>query len=259
MKIEALKESRLGLVLSGGGVRGMAHIGLLQVLTAHGIEPALISGTSVGAIVGALYARGWSPDVMIDFFRETPLFRYNFLSIHKPGILDTDRYIGIFGAYFPDDSFESLGKSLFVTATNLQKGKEEVFHTGDLIRPLLASAAMPPVFSPVEIGTFLYADGGILNNFPSEPLEGQCDFLIGSNASIVKEVGREAIRNSLQLANRTTALMVHAINRKKMARCDCLFEPHELENIGLLDKKNIEKAYRIGYECASRTLERELA
>lgn len=259
MNAEIARTSKnTGLVLSGGGVRGMAHIGMLRALETHGIRPGIVSGTSVGAIIGALYANNKDSSEMMEFFRETPLFRYSFLTINKPGLLDTERYIDIFGAYFPEDSFESLRKKLYVTATNLQKGTQEVFYEGDLIRPLLASAALPPVFSPVEINRCLYADGGIMNNFPSEPIADQCDFLIGSNVSVVKEVDRNAIRTSLQLANRTTALMIYAINNKKIARCNLLFEPRELEQIGVLDKKSLEKAYQIGYEHACRVLEKAL-
>ncbi len=233
----------------------MAHIGLLRALDAYGIRPSVVSGTSVGAIVGGLYAHGHDHAGMMNFFRKTPLFRYNFLTINKPGLLDTDRYVGIFKEYFPGDTFESLQKRLYVTTTNLQKGTQEVFHRGELIRPLLASAALPPVFSPVEINRCLYADGGIMNNFPSEPIASQCDYLIGSNVSVVKEVGRDAIRTSLQLTNRTTALMIYAINNQKIASCDLLFEPKELESIGVLDKRSLEKAFQIGYAHASKVLE----
>lgn len=255
MTVEDINNKTPGIILSGGGIRGMAHIGMLEVLHSYGIRPAYISGTSVGAIIGALYANGHSAEEMLDFFRKTPLFRYNFLSIKKPGFLDTERYVEIFSTYFPRDSFDALQYKLYVTTTNLQRGTMEVFHEGMLIRPLLASAALPPVFSPIEINKCLYADGGIMNNFPSEPIADQCEFLIGSNVSVVKEVGKEAIRTSLQLANRTTALMIYAINNKKIARCNLLFEPQELEQIGVLDKKSLEKAYQIGYNYANRTLE----
>jgi NTE family protein len=76
---------------------------------------------------------------------------------------------------------------------------------------------------------------------------------------VVKEVGREAIRTAFQLTQRTTALMIYAINNKKMASCNLLFEPRELEKIGVLDKKSLEKAYRIGYDHASRILEDTVA
>lgn len=233
----------------------MAHIGVLKALKEHGIEPNWISGTSVGALVGALYARGASESEMLSFFKETPLFRYDFLSIRKPGLLDTERYYDVFEAYWPDNRFEALARPLFVTATNLQRGEERTFSEGELIRPLLASAALPPIFSPVLIEGELYSDGGIMNNFPLEPIERRAEFVIGSNVSPVKEVSQKEIRSSIQLANRTTGLMIYAINREKVQRCPLVFEPRELEKIWVLDKKGIENAYRIGYECASRVTE----
>jgi len=247
-----------GLVLSGGGVRGIAHIGVLKALQEHGIDSHWVSGTSVGALVGALYAQGRGVDDMLAFFKETPLFRYNFFSFNKPGLLDTDRYIKIFESFWPDNSFESLKKTLYVVATDLLEGREVVFHKGELIRPLLASAALPPVFSPVKIDDRMYADGGIMNNFPLEPLEQKADFLIGSNVSVVKTLTRKELRSSYQLTNRTTALMIYAINREKINRCNLVFEALELEKIRVLDKKGIEKAFNIGYDHASRKLETAL-
>jgi NTE family protein len=252
------KAENTGLVLSGGGVRGMAHIGVLKALQEHGIDSHRVSGTSVGALVGALYAQGTGVDDMLSFFKETPLFRYNFFSFNKPGLLDTDRYIKIFESFWPDNSFEALNKPLYVVATDLLEGREVVFHKGELIRPLLASAALPPIFSPVKIGDRMFADGGIMNNFPLEPLSKKVNFVIGSNVSVVKKLSRRELRSSYQLTNRTTALMIYAINRDKINRCSLVFEALELEKIGVLDKKGIEKAFNIGYDHASRKLESAL-
>ena len=250
-----IQTKSIGLVLSGGGVRGMAHIGLIQAMNEFGLSAEIVGGSSVGALVGALYANGNSVLEMMAFFRETPLFRYNFLTIVKPGFIDTDRYFDVFRAHFPEDSFEALQKGLHVVATNLQKGDLEYFSKGELIRPLLASAALPPVFSPVEMEGQLYADGGIMNNFPLEPIAGKADFIIGSNVSVVGELNKNALKNSLQLTGGVTGLMIYAINRSKLEACDLLMEFKELEKIGVLDRKGLEKAYLVGYENTARKLE----
>ncbi|QBA65421.1 patatin-like phospholipase family protein [Muriicola soli] len=255
MNFTDLQNKSIGLVLSGGGVRGMAHIGALKALKEHQIEAKVIAGSSAGALIGALYAGNRDIEDMLAFFKETPLFKYNFLTINKPGLVDTERYYDIFKTYIPFESFESLNKKLYVVTTNLLKGQEEIFSQGELIMPLLASAALPPVFSPVEMKNSLYADGGIMNNFPTEPLQGQAEIVIGSNVSVIREVNKKEITSSFQLASRTTSLMVYAINRQKIRNCDLVFEPSEVEQIGVLDKKGIEKAYQIGYDHASRVLE----
>ncbi|MEB8328210.1 patatin-like phospholipase family protein [Flavobacteriaceae bacterium KMM 6897] len=255
MELSEIKSKSIGLVLSGGGVKGMAHIGMLKALDEYGISANVISGTSVGALIGALYANGNSVSDMLHFFKETPLFRYNFMTILKPGLLDTERYFDLFKDFFPEDSFSMLKRKLYVVATDLQIGDQKVFSEGELIRPLLASAALPPLFSPVSINGNLYADGGIMNNFPYSEIADTSDFIIGSNVSSIREIERSAISTSFQLANRTTALMIYAINREKVQKCDLVFEPKELELIGILDKKGIEKAYSVGYEHAIRKLD----
>lgn len=253
--MKELQSKSIGLVLSGGGVRGMAHIGMIRAMNEFGISAKVVSGSSVGALVGALYANGNSVEDMLSFFKETPLFKYNFITILKPGFLDTDRYFDIFKGYFPEDSFDALERKLHVVATNLQQGEQTYFSKGPLILTLLASAALPPVFSPVNLNGQMYADGGIMNNFPLEPVLGEVDFIIGSNVSVVGQLNKNALKNSLQITGRVTGLMIYAINRSKLDACNLLLEFKELEKIGVLDRKGIEKAYQIGYEHTVRKLE----
>ncbi|CAN0575169.1 unnamed protein product [Ectocarpus sp. 12 AP-2014] len=256
MQTHSLQSRSLGQVLSEGGVRGMAHIGVIKAMEEFGLEAEIVAGSSIGALVGALYANNNSVLDMMRFFKETPLFKYNYFAVAKPGLINTERFIDTFKAYFPEDSFESLQKKLSVVATNLELGQEEFISSGELIKPLLASAALPPVFSPVSYNGMLYADGGIMNNFPSEAAVGRANFIIGSNVSIVSQLQKKDLKNSLQLTGRVTGLMIYAINREKIDKCDLIFEPKELENIGILDRKDIEKAYAIGYESAVRGFEK---
>lgn len=254
-----LEGKSIGLVLSGGGIRGMAHIGLLKAMEAHGLEANVISGTSVGALVGALYANANSIEEMLRFFKDTPLFQYSFFTFNKPGFIDTDRYFDIFKKYFPENSFASLKRKLFVLATDLMNGKEVVFDSGTLIRPLLASAALTPVFSPVEIDEVLYADGGVMNNFPKEYVDGKCNIIIGCNVSIAGELQKKDLKNAWQLGTRVTSLAIYASCKDKLAACDIAIEPKELETIGVFDKKNIEKAYNLGYDYSMAAIEKFLS
>ncbi|WP_245759749.1 patatin-like phospholipase family protein [Robiginitalea myxolifaciens] len=248
-------KKQCGLILSGGGVRGMAHIGILEVLKEYELQPHWVSGSSVGALIGALYAQDASSKEMLAFFKNTPLFRYSFFSLSKPGLLNTDRYFDLFKAQWPENSFESLRRPLYVAATDLLNGDVVYFHQGELIPALLASAALPPIFSPVQIGKGLYADGGIMDNFPRSPLEEHVEFLVGSNVSVIETVEKKAISSSFQLTNRTTSLMLYAINKERIIKSDLLFEPLNLEKINVLDKAGIEKAYQIGKDYARKVMD----
>ncbi|MDO1512964.1 patatin-like phospholipase family protein [Maribacter confluentis] len=249
-----IRSKSIGLVLSGGGVRGMAHIGVIKAMQEFGLEAKVVAGSSVGALVGALYAADKSVVDMLCFFKDTPLFKYNYFAVAKPGLLNTERFIDAFLHYFPEDSFEALKRELFVVATNLEQGEEVFINEGALIRALLASAALPPVFSPIEYNGALHADGGIMNNFPAEPVVKLVDYVIGSNVSLVAKLEKKHLNNSFQLTGRVTGLMIYAINREKINNCDLIIEPQELEHIGILDRRGIEKAYAIGYETAVRKL-----
>lgn len=247
---------KVGIVLSGGGIKGMAHIGILKALEEFNISPQFISGASAGALVGVLYAQGASPEDMLNFFKNTPLFKYNFFTLLKPGFLDTDKYLTILDSYFTKKTFETLDKQLTVVATDLENGVSRYFDSGPLLRPVLASAALPPIFSPVRIDGILYSDGGIMDNFPVTPLSSKSDFIIGSYTSTNQDIAQKELGNAIKLATRVNNLMLHANAFKKLEDCDLLFKPKGLESIAILDKKGIDKAFHIGYINAVEVLNR---
>lgn len=240
----------IGLVLSGGGVRAIAHIGFITVLLENNIIPTRVSGTSAGAIVAALYAYGYKPEEMLSFFRQTPLLKLSLYARGKPGIMDSDKYALHFKKFFKEDSFEALQYPLSVTATNLISGKLEYFEKGKLIKPLIASSALPPVFSPIEINSNLYSDGGVLNNFPIEPLNNKCDYILGSFVNPVSSINKSDINTSLKLLYRVYHIGLDANNMDKFNKCAYVFSPERMNSIGVLDSKAIEKAFALGYEYA---------
>jgi len=241
----------IGLVLSGGGVRAIAHIGFIQVLLENNIIPTKVSGTSAGALVSALYAAGFSPKEMLSFFEQTPLLKLSLYALNKPGIMDSDKYALFFEKFFPNNSFESLKFPLTVAATNLIEGKLDFFNSGELIKPLIASSAIPPIFSPIEVNGKLYSDGGVLNNFPVEPLIA-CDKIIGSFVNPITSIEKSEINTSLKLMYRVYHIGMDTSNLKKFNLCNYVFAPTKLNEIGALDSNAIQKAYDLGYQLAKK-------
>ncbi|WP_062061481.1 patatin-like phospholipase family protein [Aquimarina longa] len=244
----------IGLVFSGGGFKGVAHIGVIQALEEAGMTPSFVSGTSAGAIVGSLYAGGYSPEKIKDFFKNTPLFSFNRLTRTKPGFLDSEKFYNDLLTYFPENSFESLQKKLFVTATDLIEGTIKVFHTGELIKPLLASAAFPGVFTPVMINDGLYADGGILDNFPVSPLKKHCDLIIGVDVSPIKKPKISDFKHSYNVMQRAYYLRAMPNAETEFKHCNIIIQPQKLINHGIFSSGNLDKVYDYGYQEAKLQL-----
>lgn len=245
-----------GLVLSGGGVRGVAHIGVIKALLESNIVPDVVSGSSAGAVVGALYCNGYTPEEMLEFFKLIPLFQVNKFALMKPGFIDTDKFYPDFKKYFPHDSFAGLEKKLFVTTVDLCHGDVKVYDQGGLIRPLLGSSAFPGLFSPILIDNVIYGDGGILDNFPIAPLLGVSDQIIGVYANPLNEIGPTELKNSIKVLERAIRINYSKRSLAKFFHCQLMFCPDKLHTYGLLDIGKIDEIYAIGYECAIDTLKR---
>ena len=117
----------IGLVLSGGGMRGAAHIGVIKALEEAEIFPTHISGTSAGAIVGALYAYGYNWKEILKFYESIQLLDITKYALGKPGFIDAEKFYSEFSTYLKDDNFDALKKVLTITATDVLKGKLKLF------------------------------------------------------------------------------------------------------------------------------------
>ncbi len=246
---------KTGLVLSGGGARGIAHIGVLKALEEHKIFPTHIAGTSAGAIVGALYASGCGWEIILDFFKNLEIFSINKYAKNKPGFLDSTKYYAELKKYLGCDSFEKLKKPLYITATNLLDGTLKVFHDGELIRPLLASSAVPGIFSPVQIDAGYYADGGVLNNFPVDLIKPLCNQIIGVYVNPFDKVKIGDLKHAYSVMERTYHIMLDKASFAKFPDCDLLIRPRDMQNFGLFSMKNIDLIFQLGYESTLQALE----
>lgn len=241
----------IGIVFSGGGVRGVAHAGILKALHENGIEPTHISGSSAGAMAAALCAAGFQPEEIFKFFKENSnVFRWQNFARAKLGILDAEKYGIIFKPWLNGLTFDSLDKELHICVTDVLNAKVKFISEGELVRPVLASAAVPGIFSPVEIGDNWYIDGGTMNNFPIEPLVGRCDFLIGSFVSHKKPIQKKNLTNTYKLISRANELAIFASSQVKFGQCDFMFNPPQMANYHTFEIKKIEEIYQHGYEYA---------
>ena len=244
-----------GLVLSGGGIRGVAHIGAIKALEEYGIYPTHIAGTSAGAIVGALYASGCTWEQMLDFFKTTEIFSFNNYAMGKPGFLDTEKFHDQLKAYMPHDTFESLEKQLYVTATNLLDGTLNIFSRGELIKPVLASAAVPGLFAPVQIEKGYYVDGGTLNNFPVDLIKKYCDKIVGVYVNPFNHVSIKELNHVNKVLERAYHVMVANETTKKFKDCDLLIRPKNMDQYSMFTLKNLDIILDLGYTATMKALE----
>ncbi len=245
---------KTGLVLSGGGVRGIAHIGAIKALEENKIHITHVAGTSSGAIVGALYAAGHGWEAILDFFRTTQLFSFGNYALNKPGFVDPEKFYDRFLSYFPKDDFESLKKPLYITATNILDGTLKVFHHGELIRPILASSSFPGIFAPIKIGDGYYVDGGVLNNFPSDLIKKQCDRLLGVYANPFQKVKVDGLKHSYTILERVLKIMMAKESLAKFADCDLVISPKELTNYSTFSLKDMDTIFEVGYKATNEAL-----
>jgi NTE family protein len=248
-------KNKVGLVLSGGGIKGVAHIGAIKALEENNISPYYISGTSAGAIIGAFYAYGYSPENILSFFKKLSLFSVSRYAFRKPGIINTDKFYEDFKVYFPEDDFGALKKKLFVTTVNILNGEIKIFKQNELIKPFLASAAYPGLFSPVKIDNEIYADGGILDNFPLTPLTDFCDHIIGVHTSPLTIIDHNKLKHSYNVLERAIKINFSKSSIEKFNKCDILVNPQELHKFGLFGMNNIYEIYNIGYVETKKKLE----
>ena len=160
----------IGVALGGGFARGIAHIGVLKVLEQEGIPIRAITGTSVGALIGACYCSGLSLDEMEEVARNTRFTSFARWTLSRYGFATNDRMISFLTRTLKCKTFEDLRIPLGVTATDFNTGEGVVFHSGTIIEPIRASCAYPGMFLPVQIRGRHLVDGMLSHPVPTRPL-----------------------------------------------------------------------------------------
>lgn len=246
----------IGIVLSGGGGRALVHLGIWKAVEEKEIRPQKISGVSMGGVIGAMWAAGYSADETKKIFQSESWKKWFRPTWSENGIISIQKLKTLFSNYLPK-TFEELLFPLTISAFCLQTAKIERFESGDLISPLLASMAVPAIFSPIRIKEYDFVDSGLLENLPIKPFykkntntQGQENqkesdyFIIGIHSNpladnFIPTSTRSVIERYFQ------AVGVFFV-QEDSKNCDLYIEPKEIATVKF-SNMDIDKAFRIGY------------
>jgi NTE family protein len=239
--------AQLGLALSGGGARGIAHLGVLAALDELELPVAQLAGVSSGAIAAAFYAAGFAPREILQLLLETNVARLTRPAFSRYGLLYMDAVQQLLARHLgATTTFADLRLPLTLVATDLVVGESVYFNEGPLLLPLLASSAVPIIYRAVEYQGRQLVDGGLLNNLPVEPLMGQPGLrVVGVHCNPINH--EASILSFRRLIERTLHLAINANTASRKGLCDLLLEPPELRHYRPLSYRRGAELFDIGY------------
>ncbi len=243
---------KTGFVLSGGGARGFAHLGAIKALYEKNIYPDVISGVSIGAIVGVLLADGKSPDQILSNFTNKSILKFLEIAVPKYGLTRFTGMARVLREQLVAKNFEELSIPLYIASTNLNMGKIRYFSKGNLNEVVLASSTIPGLIKPLKIDGHTYVDGGVLDNFPIKPIWKQCDKIIGIHINPVNDI--DNFQSVVSIIEHSFTLAISKNLAYKSKRCDLFIEPPLLSNYHITDVRKGKEMFDIGYEFTKEKL-----
>lgn len=252
-KKPSTKKHKIGLALSGGGALGFAHIGAIQALEEHGVKPDFISGSSMGAIIGAIYCAGYSPAKIMRIIQAEKLYKLDKLmspnlNFKQKGLSSHATLRATLKELIPHDCFDSLEIPFAVCVTNITSGIYEYYYSDKgIVEYVVASASIPGVFDPVMIKNTTYVDGGVLNNLPAEILHQKgCDYIIGVDVLPFLPVEKKSI---LDITLWSIRLMQHSNTQNGIKYCNWLIESNAIEKYNEFEFDKYKEIYQYGYKA----------
>ncbi|HBF36550.1 MAG TPA: esterase [Firmicutes bacterium] len=240
------------LALGGGGARGFAHIGVLQVLKEAGIKVSGIVGTSMGALIGSTYAAGtdlYYLGQLVEYFHWEELIDFHLPSL---GLIDGSKVKTVIDLLTKGKSFEELPVHFWAVATDLFTGEEVIFKTGPLASAVRASISIPGVFTPVTLNGRTLVDGGVVAGVPVSIAR-----RMNGNITLAVNVGfdhtQHEVKNIFDVMSKVLDIMGNKLDSQQIEQADFIITP-ELGNIGTLHFYRAKDCLEIGREAAQRIL-----
>ena len=281
------KNLKVALVLSGGGVKGYAHLGVLRVLERENIKIDYITGTSIGALVGTLYSIGYSvdeiekflDDINVSSFLETVTDNTNLSLEKKESLKKYSAYLSfdnelnfsfpkglkgtgeeylilkkMLGKYEYMDSFDNFPIPLRIVATNLNTGETKAFSKGDVAKVLIASMAIPSIFEPMKIDGEIYVDGLVTRNLPVEEA-----YDMGADIVIASDIGAPVIEkddyNILSVMSQANTIQASNITKVSREKASILISP-DIKDISAIASSKKEELMKLGKLAAEKEIDK---
>jgi NTE family protein len=216
---------KIALALGGGAARGFAHIGVIKALEAQGIRPDIVTGTSAGSVIGALYAAGLSGFQMQKLAMEVEESAFTDWSLPDRGLIRGEALQDFVNKAVQNRPLEKLARPFGVVATDLASGERVVFRTGNTGMAVRASSAVPGVFKPITIHGKEYVDGGLTSPVPVQAARAMgADFVIAVEIGDKPEWGKTG--STLEVLLQTVTIMGNAISRHELKEADLVIRPN---------------------------------
>jgi NTE family protein len=246
-------DRRIGLVLSGGLAWGLAHIGVLQVLEQEDIQVDVIAGTSVGSLVGALYASGYKSADLLTLAHDTHW--WDIVSLQRPylGLLGMERFEAYLAKHIGRRTFSQLQLPFAAVACDLSSGAEIIITSGSVCTAVRASCTIPGIFTPVQVEGKLLIDGGVVNNLPVDVARS-----LGAQKVIAVDLGAQTLgweppEHIFQVIIQTIILMQRANVAAQLPKADLIIQP-VVTKLSLLDLDHPQSYIEAGRQAAQAVL-----
>lgn len=208
----------------------------------------------MGALVGVLYAAGYTPEEIQKIFIRESVSRVMGLSWQRTGLLKMEKLREVLKKYLEQDDFSCLQKPFYLGITNLNTGENEEIYRGKLYDKLIATTSAPGVFAPKLIDGVSYVDGGLLCNLPASAIRDKCEVLMGAHVNFPGE--KKILTGTKQILERVINLGITQNAKPQMELCDHLIDPPEMQNYSLFDFSKVEKIIEIGYAHTMEMMEK---
>ena len=253
MSMMSLFNTKVGLALGGGGAKGVAHIGVLQALEEARVKPDYIAGTSVGAMVAAMYAFNVNINTIANIARDLTLAQITTFKLNKTGFFTADPLKEILIEYLGEVNIEDATIPLSIVATDLTSGEEVIFTEGPLADAVCASASIPGVYIPMRINGRILVDGGIVQNVPIRPLKA-----MGAGVIIASQLGGvrayEEPKNVLDVMRNAFDIALSQRTKQEVKQADLLIAM-DLRDFSIADNtQRYDELFAIGYDTAAKEL-----